>query len=56
MIRQYGVLRPNEKDAHRAFFLVDPQGIVRERWYPGDFRLLPSEDILKAVQAIAGES
>jgi len=55
VIRQYGVLRPNEKDAHRAFFLVDSKGVVRERWYPGDFRLLRSEDILTTVRAIAGK-
>ena len=35
VIRQYGVLSPKyARDARRAFFLIDQQGIVRQRWLP----------------------
>jgi alkyl hydroperoxide reductase subunit AhpC len=53
VIRSYGVLAANQKDARRAFFLVDQQGAVRQRWLPGDQTVFPSETILAAVRAIA---
>lgn len=56
MIRQYGVLSPKyARDARRAFFLIDQQGIVRQQWLPEDEdRVFPSDEILKAARAIAG--
>lgn len=56
MIRSYGVLSTaHQNSAQRAFFLVDQQGIVRQRWLPGDGTVFPSETILQAVRAIAGK-
>lgn len=56
VIRQYGVLSPKyARDARRAFFLIDQQGIVRQRWLPDDDATMPSEPILKAVRALAGK-
>jgi peroxiredoxin len=55
VIRRYGVLAPSQMDARRAFFLVDQQGIVRQRWLPEDRTVLPSEPILDAVRAISGK-
>ena len=57
MIRQYGVLSPKyARDARRAFFLIDQQGIVRQRWLPeNEDRVFPSDEILKAVRQIAGK-
>lgn len=53
VIRSYGVLATNGKDARRAFFLVDQSGTVRQRWLPGDRTVFPSETILGVVRAIA---
>jgi peroxiredoxin len=50
VIRSYGVLAPNQITARRSFFLVDPEGIVRQRWLPDG--VFPSEPILDAVRAI----
>ena len=56
VIRSYGVLSStHQNSAQRAFFLVDQQGIVRQRWLPGDGTVLPSEPILRAVREIAGK-
>ena len=32
VIRSYGVLNEKTMVANRAFFLVDPQGVVRKKW------------------------
>jgi len=53
VIRRYGVLGPGQMDARRAFFLVDQQGIVRQRWLRDG--VFPSEPILDAVRAISGK-
>ena len=56
VIRSYGVLSTAyQNSAQRAFFLVDQQGIVRQRWLPGDGAVLPSEPILQAARQIAGK-
>ena len=56
MIRSYGVLSTaSQNSAQRAFFLLDQQGTVRQRWLPGDRAVLPSEPILQAVREIAGK-
>ena len=31
-MRAYGVLNEKTMVANRAFFLIDPQGIVRKKW------------------------
>jgi alkyl hydroperoxide reductase subunit AhpC len=55
VIRRYGVLSPSQTYAKRAFFLLDQQGIIRQRWLTegGEDITVPSEPILKAVQEIA---
>jgi peroxiredoxin len=56
VIQQYGVRAPNHaRDARRAFFLIDRQGIVRYRWLPPEDTTLPSETILQAARALAGK-
>lgn len=55
MIRRYGVLSPSQTYAERAFFLIDQQGIVRNRWLADSGAVFPSEPILKAVRSIAGK-
>ncbi len=55
VIRRYGVLASSKMDTRRAFFLVDQQGIVRQRWLPEDRTVLPSEPILDAVRATVGK-
>lgn len=58
VIRSYGILRPHPKDpnlkiAQRAFFLIDKQGTVRERWIVEDEIVLPSEKILEAARKLS---
>jgi len=55
VIRCYGVLFSSHTYAKRAFFLVDQQGIIRQRWLTdgGEHVTFPSEPILKALQEIA---
>jgi peroxiredoxin len=57
VIRRYGVLSPSQTYAKLAFFLVDQQGTIRQRWLTdgGEDVIFPSEPILKAVQDIAGK-
>ena len=52
VIRRYGVLDSNQKDARRAFFLVDEQAIVRQRWLPDPSTVLPSQAILDEVRKV----
>jgi peroxiredoxin len=55
VIRRYGVLSPSQTYAQRAFFLIDQEGVIRQRWLTGGGEdvVLPSEPILKAVREIA---
>jgi peroxiredoxin Q/BCP len=60
--RQYGGLSLNATYAQfgiaeRAFFLIDKQGIVRQRWLlkGGEEIVFPTEPLLQAVQEIAGK-
>lgn len=58
VIRSYGVLAhyapdPSRLSAHRAFFLIDKEGIVRGRWFAPTVGVFSSEPILRAVQEIA---
>jgi len=41
--------------ARRSFFLIDQQGIVRQRWFPENEGFFPNEPILQAVRAIASK-
>ena len=40
----------------QAFFLIDKQGIIRGRWFPGNFEPFPSERMLKIARQIAANS
>ena len=60
--RQYGGLSLNDTYARigiaeRAFFLIDTQGIVRQRWLikGGEEIVFPTEPLLKAAQEMAGK-
>ena len=55
VIRGYGVLDSNQKDARRSFFLVDQQGIVQQRWLPDPSKVFSSQTILDEVRKIAGK-
>jgi peroxiredoxin len=39
--------------AGRVFFLVDKQGIVREKWIGEDLAVFPNEVLLKGAQQVA---
>ena len=43
------------RKAKRAFFLIDQQGIVREKWLGGDDEAFPNEKLLKAARVLAGK-
>ena len=60
--QQYGGLSRNPTlakhgVAERAFFLIDTQGVVRQRWLVegGENIVFSSEPLLKAAQEIAGK-
>jgi peroxiredoxin len=60
--RQYGGLSLNATlaqlaIAERAFFLIDKEGVVRQRWLikGGEEVVFSSEPLLQAVQEIAGK-
>jgi peroxiredoxin len=60
VIRSYGVLAhyppdPSRLSAHRAFFLIDKEGIVRGRWFAPTVGIFASEPILERVQEISGK-
>jgi peroxiredoxin len=61
VIRSYGILQhlvsePSRLAARRPFFLIDQEGIVRERWVPEkQAELFPSEPIIERVREIAGK-
>ncbi len=58
VIRSYGILRSHPKDPkliipRRAFFLIDKQGTVRDRWIVEDGTVFPSERILQAARKLS---
>jgi peroxiredoxin len=56
VIERYGVRSPTyPRDARRAFFLIDRQGIVRQRWLPEEDVTMPSGPILDAARALSGK-
>ena len=61
VIRRYGVLThypadPSRLSAHRAFFQIDKQGIVRGRWFAETLEVFSSKPVLKLIREIAGGS
>jgi peroxiredoxin len=55
IMRRYGVLAFSGLYPHRFFFLIDQQGIIRERWRGEDSGVFSNEPLLKAVEEIAGK-
>lgn len=57
MIRSYGVLNEKRMTANRAFFLIDPQGIIRKVWIieNGDTTVVYSETLLRDIRDIIGK-
>jgi peroxiredoxin len=61
VIQSYDVLQhylaePSRLTARRAFFLIDQEGIVREKWLPEvQAALFSSDPILEKVREIMGK-
>jgi peroxiredoxin len=57
VIRSYGVLNEKSMNAHRSFFLVDPQGIIRRKWIieNGPTTVVYSDTLLRDIQEIVGK-
>jgi peroxiredoxin len=57
VIRSYGVLNERTMTAHRAFFLIDPQGIVRKKWIieNGPNTVVYSNALLPDIEEVVGK-
>lgn len=57
VIRSYGVLNEKTMTANRAFFLIDPQGMVRRKWLIDNptTTVVYSATLLKDIQEIIGK-
>jgi alkyl hydroperoxide reductase subunit AhpC len=57
VIRSYGVLNEKTMTAHRSFFLIDPQGIIRKKWIidNGPTTVVYSEMLLREIRDIVGK-
>ncbi len=57
VIRAYGVLNERTMNAHRSFFLVDPQGTVRKKWIVenGPTTVVYSDTVLRGIQEVMGK-
>ena len=56
-IRAYGILNERLMTAHRTFFLIDPQGVIRKKWVldaPAT-TVVYSDTILQSVEEIVGK-
>jgi alkyl hydroperoxide reductase subunit AhpC len=56
-MRSYGVLNEKTMTAHRSFFLIDPQGILRKKWIidNGTTTVVYSDTLLRDIQEIVGK-
>ena len=56
-MRSYGVLNEKTMNAHRAFFLVDLQGIVRRKWIieNGPTTVVSSDRLLPEILEVIGK-
>jgi peroxiredoxin len=56
VIRSYGLLNEKTMTANRAFFLVDPQGIIRKKWIieNGTTTVVYSETLLREIREVVG--
>ena len=57
VIRSYGVLNERTMTAHRSFFLIDPQGIVRKKWIieNGPNTVVYSNTLLREIEEVVGK-
>ena len=57
IMRAYGVLNEKTMNAHRSFFLIDPQGIIRKKWIieSGPTTVVYSETLLRDIREIIGK-
>ena len=56
-MRSYGVFNEKTMLASRAFFLIDPQGIIRKKWIVenGETTVVYSDSLLRDIQAVMGK-
>jgi peroxiredoxin Q/BCP len=57
VIRSYGIFDDKALLAHRAFFLIDPQGIIRKKWIVenGETTVVYSDTLLRDIQGVMGK-
>ena len=57
VMRSYGVLNERTMNANRAFFLIDPQGVVRKKWLIDNpvTTVVYSETLLSDIREIVGK-
>ena len=57
VIRSYGVLNEKTMNAHRSFFLIDPQGIIRKKWIieNGPSTVVYSDTLLRGIEEALGK-
>ena len=57
VMRSYGVLNEKTMTAHRSFFLIDPQGILRKKWIieNGPTTVVYSPTLLRDIEQIIGK-
>ena len=56
VIRAYGILNERLMTAHRTFFLIDPQGMIRKKWVLDQpaTTVVYSNTILRDIEQIVG--
>ena len=57
VMRAYGVLNEKTMVANRAFFLIDPQGVIRKKWLIDNptTTVVYSATLLKDIETIVGK-
>jgi peroxiredoxin len=57
VIRGYGVLNEKMMTAHRSFFLIDLQGIIRKKWIieNGLTTVVYSDTLLRGIEEVLGK-
>jgi len=57
VIRSYGVFNEKTMTAHRSFFLIDPQGILRKKWMVenGGTTVMYSDGLLRDIREVLGK-
>ena len=58
VIRSYGIFNEKMMMADRAFFLIDPQGILRKKWIVedgGPNTVVYSDTLLRDIQEVIGK-